>query len=541
MEATNAQPKLLVIDDEPVVCQSCERIFEGQGYQVETTTDSREGLKLASGNDYSAILLDVKMPGMDGLEFLHQFRKTNRTAPVIMITGYSSIQDAAAAMRLGAVDYIPKPFTPAEISDAVKRLTAQASAVSTTAPASKAVSVTTPGVAPHTGTWSPLSDEYRFLNDGWVQLGQDGSVRLGAFISREESNAVESVTLPKIGEMVYRGLPLAAIKISGTPGRSIPAVVSGEVVEVNTALATTPGKTFTNPCHEGWLVRVRPENLSEDMKYAQTRKVVLANANAVKAKEQRNQLAYLGVQVHPATTIDGVLGALRESQAQTLIIDAAAFGERGPEMVDQINSAAPAVKIIVVGATGGNLEGAYRSKKIFFYAVEPFADNEILDILHDAFQPQAAVATHAAPVAGLPRWVRKIRITNRLGHNVALLVSGGKMLEYQGLGQRLVRSILEAAYPIRVTLGYDTITPIEIRREAAANDRVVLILTDNIGRIPGSMVRNAASDVVKAVGDAGKKVVAMAVQPNSGEVPLAFEDLTTQALAEHILGEMAAA
>ncbi len=540
MEA-NAQPKLLVIDDEPVVCQSCQRIFEGQGYKVETTTDSREGLKLATGNDYSAILLDVKMPDMDGLEFLHQFRNTNRKAPIIMITGYSSIQDAAAAMRLGAVDYIPKPFTPAEISDAVKRLTAEATAVSTTAPAAKAVSVTTPGVVPGTGTWSPLSDEYRFLNHGWVQLGQDGSVRLGAFISSEESNELESVKLPKIGETVYRGLPLAAIKSTGKPGRSIPAVVSGEVVEVNTALATTPGKAFANPCHEGWLVRVRPENLSEDMKYAKTRHVVLANANAVKAKEQRNQLAYLGVQVHPATTIDGVLGALRDSQARTLILDAAAFGERGPEMVDQVNNAAPAVKIIVVGATGGNLEGAYRSRKIFFYAVEPFADNEILDILHDAFQPQTAETLRTAPLSGLPRWVRKIRITNRLGHTVALLVSGGKMLEYQGLGQRLVRAILEASYPIRVTLGFDTISPMEIRREAAANNRVVLILTDNIGRIPGSMVRNAASDMVKAAGEAGKKVVTVAVQPNSGEVPLAFEDLTTQALAEHILDEMTAA
>ncbi len=272
MEA-NAQPKLLVIDDEPVVCQSCQRIFEGQGYQVETTTDSREGLKLATGNDYSAILLDVKMPGMDGLEFLHQFRNTNRKAPIIMITGYSSIQDAAAAMRLGAVDYIPKPFTPAEISEAVKRLTAEATAVSTSAPASKAVSVTTPGVVPATGTWSPLSDEYRFLNDGWAQLGQDGSVRLGAFIStRREQRARVGANYPRSARRSTAGLPLAAIKVAGKPGRSIPAVVSGEVIEVNTALATTPGKAFTNPCHEGWLVRVRPENLSEDMKHAKTRK-----------------------------------------------------------------------------------------------------------------------------------------------------------------------------------------------------------------------------------------------------------------------------
>ncbi|MCX6743448.1 MAG: hypothetical protein NT116_04395, partial [Candidatus Parcubacteria bacterium] len=50
-----------------------------------------------------------------------------------------------------------------------------------------------------------LSEEFRFINDGWVQLGQDGSVRLGGFLSREESNTLESVKLPKIGEVVYRG------------------------------------------------------------------------------------------------------------------------------------------------------------------------------------------------------------------------------------------------------------------------------------------------------------------------------------------------
>ena len=62
--------KLLVVDDEEVVCQACRRIFSRQGFQVETDTDARQGLVKATENDYAIILLDIKMPNMDGIQFL---------------------------------------------------------------------------------------------------------------------------------------------------------------------------------------------------------------------------------------------------------------------------------------------------------------------------------------------------------------------------------------------------------------------------------------------------------------------------------------
>jgi len=113
--------RLLVVDDEEVVCGACRRVFSPQGFRVETTSDAREGLSLATEKEYSAVLLDIKMPELDGMQFLAELRKTKPDLPVILITGYPSIPNAASAMRLGAADYVTKPFTPEEITQAVQR------------------------------------------------------------------------------------------------------------------------------------------------------------------------------------------------------------------------------------------------------------------------------------------------------------------------------------------------------------------------------------------------------------------------------------
>ena len=114
--------RLLVVDDEEVVCQACRRIFSAHGFQVDGSCDAREGLSLATEKDYAAILLDFKMPVMDGVQFLKELRRTKPHVPVVFITGYPSISSAVSAMRLGAADYVTKPFSPEEITQAVERL-----------------------------------------------------------------------------------------------------------------------------------------------------------------------------------------------------------------------------------------------------------------------------------------------------------------------------------------------------------------------------------------------------------------------------------
>ncbi len=116
------KPRLLVVDDDPVICHACRRIFSDQGFEVEESTDAREGLKRATEEDYAGILLDIKMPGIDGIQFLEELRKHKPALPVLIMTGYPSLSTAAAAVELGASGYITKPFTPAKIRRSVQEM-----------------------------------------------------------------------------------------------------------------------------------------------------------------------------------------------------------------------------------------------------------------------------------------------------------------------------------------------------------------------------------------------------------------------------------
>ncbi len=113
--------KMLVIDDEQVVLDSCSKIFSGEGYDVETARDPKEGLENIKNKSYEVILCDWNMPGVDGMEVLRQIEKHSPQSTVLMISGYPSIDRATEAMQLGALDFIPKPFTPDELLAAVHR------------------------------------------------------------------------------------------------------------------------------------------------------------------------------------------------------------------------------------------------------------------------------------------------------------------------------------------------------------------------------------------------------------------------------------
>jgi DNA-binding NtrC family response regulator len=113
--STASGRRVLVIDDEAVVGLSCIRILASEGHKVETRQNSREGLELALTGEYDVILLDVVMPEMDGLEVLRRLKEAGVHSEVVIITGYATVQTAVEAMKLGAVDYVSKPFTPDEL------------------------------------------------------------------------------------------------------------------------------------------------------------------------------------------------------------------------------------------------------------------------------------------------------------------------------------------------------------------------------------------------------------------------------------------
>ncbi|MEO0123207.1 MAG: response regulator [candidate division WOR-3 bacterium] len=118
-------PKILVIDDEPTICDACCQILTDKGYSVELAKNGEEGLKKFEDFNPDVVFIDLKMPGISGMDVLKAIvdRKTN--AIPIVITGYASIETAVESMKNGAFDFLPKPFTAEELIVITERAVAK--------------------------------------------------------------------------------------------------------------------------------------------------------------------------------------------------------------------------------------------------------------------------------------------------------------------------------------------------------------------------------------------------------------------------------
>ena len=114
--------KILVIDDEAIVRTSCERSLGTEGYEIKMASSGKEGLAFLEKEPFGLVLLDLKMPDMDGVEVLNKINERWPDTKVIMITGYSTVETAVQALRLGAYNFIEKPFTPDTLITAVKEV-----------------------------------------------------------------------------------------------------------------------------------------------------------------------------------------------------------------------------------------------------------------------------------------------------------------------------------------------------------------------------------------------------------------------------------
>lgn len=113
--------RILIADDEDVVIRSCLRILPEDLYQIETARNGLEAIEMVAENDYDMLILDIMMPKLTGMEVLQRVKETHPDIDVIMITGLNQIDTAVKAMKLGAFDYLPKPFDPDELEMVVTR------------------------------------------------------------------------------------------------------------------------------------------------------------------------------------------------------------------------------------------------------------------------------------------------------------------------------------------------------------------------------------------------------------------------------------
>ncbi len=247
-----AKRRILVVDDEITVCKSIRQSILSESYEVDMALSGEEALKKDRENPYDLIITDLMMPGISGLDLLRAVRDQRPEATVIMITGYPTIKTAVESVKLGAFDYLPKPFTPADLRGVVAR-------------AFKMAEGEVQGELEGTPSRIP-SGYYYMLGHTWLKL--DGENRGTVGIVHDFLKVVGIITqldLPKVGEAVSQGNLCAKITDAGQTGHRIWSPASGSVVEVNDALIADSSLLRRDPYGQGFLFRIDMTSVEEDL------------------------------------------------------------------------------------------------------------------------------------------------------------------------------------------------------------------------------------------------------------------------------------
>lgn len=125
--ALPATPNVFLVDDDPSVRRALARLIKSAGHQVQTFASAQEFLGTrAAGEEAACLVLDVRMPGLTGIELQRQLQTLNRNVPIVFMTGHGNIPMSVQAMKAGAVDFLPKPVKDTELLRAIEQALARA-------------------------------------------------------------------------------------------------------------------------------------------------------------------------------------------------------------------------------------------------------------------------------------------------------------------------------------------------------------------------------------------------------------------------------
>ena len=118
-------PSLLIVDDEKNIRLTLRETLKSLDVRVDSAANGGEALDMAAQQSYDLVLLDLKMPGMDGIDVLRRLRELSPKTAVVLLTAHGNVESAVDAMKLGAVDFLQKPFAPQQIRDLVTQVCAR--------------------------------------------------------------------------------------------------------------------------------------------------------------------------------------------------------------------------------------------------------------------------------------------------------------------------------------------------------------------------------------------------------------------------------
>ena len=526
------QTSIFVIDDERIVCESCDRILSKAGYKVDTSVSANNGYNQAISKDYDLILLDLKMDEMDGMQLFTSLREKKPDIPVIIMTGYPSKESKEQAMKLGVSNYILKPFNPEEIIDPVNKIFLKKLKGRGKIKGVKEIELP---------VWKSVEPYYQFYNSAWLQEGLDGTFRIGGVIPGLFDKHIESIELPEVTSDIYRGLPLAKVTLMDDKEIIIPSALSGKIIELNNKLIGNPDLLENIKYGKDLIARIIPNNLEAELKNSEIKRIGVISKKGEIKDTCFKQLSELGYKPEYINSIE----AFSKVKTKVVVIDAEIFGFMGTKLIETLNQKFPNVKIVVINKPeSGNLEYAYRKNKIFYYGVKPVNNKEFSDIMYSAYcLEKQTVAQESTVSSFLPKNVKRIKVTNRFGKKVTLLSFDNLLYHNKGIGFLLIKDLLDKSYPVELNYTRSLISTSDrkavqkINNEKEKSDKIVILHSNDMNKLPGSIIKEVKSFSNST--NANNSQTTITVQPAKPDDNTTNFDLTTNmALAEIIEKEI---
>jgi DNA-binding response OmpR family regulator len=255
MAFNEKKARILVIDDEEIVHASLKKILTRAGHEIQSVFLAKDGLEQLDRNHFDLIIVDLMMPEMNGIQFLEALRDKNYQVPVLMVTGYPTISTAVQALRLGAVDYIAKPFTRKELLSPVHRaLTLPEDEAALLLPMAEDLKITKDQLVPGAVCTLPRHSWARFEQDGTFLIGVEKT-----FLRICES--VVSVIIPEEMDLIEQGYVGMYLQNETGQEHGVAMPLSGQVLAINKDLLDNPSRLTA----ESWLIRIIPSHLEDEL------------------------------------------------------------------------------------------------------------------------------------------------------------------------------------------------------------------------------------------------------------------------------------
>lgn len=245
---------ILVVDDEQVIIDSVVKIAKLEEVTIDSALNVPAALEKLETNKYNLIFSDIMMPEMDGFQFLQEISVRKITTPVIITTGYSTLDNTVKALYYGAVGFIPKPFSFDELSSIIKRGLRYSELLKKMEEDSSTL------------FFIPCPPKYRRLGfSSWMSENFDSTALIGTTdILLKLIESVDKLELMNVDDNLKQGNECAKIYAEDGLVHTMYSSVSGRIIEVNEKILTNPKLIEKDPYFEGWIYRVLPSDLENE-------------------------------------------------------------------------------------------------------------------------------------------------------------------------------------------------------------------------------------------------------------------------------------